>query len=90
MIVDIAEIAKSKNATIIAITSRSNSNLATLSNHVLTSVMNDKILFDAYNSTRMCHMAIVDMLLILISRQSDKSYYQISSEREEFLSKFKL
>ena len=90
MIVDIAEIAKSRNSTIIAITSFPKSHLASIADHVLISTSSDKILFDIYNTTRMCHMAIVDLLLILLSRCNDKKFYRTGTEREEFFSKFKL
>ena len=90
-IVDIAEIAKSKKSTIIAITGDPKSNLASIADYVLISTtINDKMLFDAYNATRMCHMAIIDLLLILLYRSNDKRFYQVRSEREEFLSKFML
>jgi len=90
MIVDIAEIAKSRNSTIIAITESTKSNLASIADYILLSATSYEVRFDAYNSTRMCHMAIIDLLLILLSRSDDKRFYKTSTERENFFSKFKL
>ena len=89
MIVDVAEIAKEKNAKIIALTSYLKSPLAKLSDFVLTSVTSEKIFFEAFSSTRMCHMAIIDLLLLLFSKDKKRNVYKYNSDREEYLAKYK-
>ncbi|MCP1224229.1 MurR/RpiR family transcriptional regulator [Sebaldella sp. S0638] len=89
MIVDVAEIAKEKGATIIAITSYLKSPLAKLADFVLTSVTSEKIFFEAFSSTRMCHMAIIDLLLLLFSKDEKRNVYKYNSDREEYLAKYK-
>lgn len=89
MILDIALIAKEKHVPSIAITSYSKSPLVKLVDFVLLSFTSEKILFEAISSTRMSHMAIIDMLLLLLSSDSDGGYLRYNSDREEFLAKYK-
>ncbi|HCM86061.1 MULTISPECIES: MurR/RpiR family transcriptional regulator [Enterococcus] len=89
MIVDIASIAKERNTPSIAITSYDKSPLVNLVEHVLLSFTSEKVYFEAISSTRMAHMAIIDMLLLLLSIDEDGKYHRYSSDREEFLAKYK-
>lgn len=89
MIVDIATIAKERKTPSIAITSYAKSPLVNLVDQVLLSFTSEKIYFEAISSTRMAHMAIIDMLLLLLSVDEDGKYHRYSSDREEFLAKYK-
>ncbi|MGG5315848.1 MurR/RpiR family transcriptional regulator [Enterococcus thailandicus] len=89
MILDIATIAKERNTPSIAITSYEKSPLVNLVDHLLLSYTSEKTYFEAVSSTRMAHLAIIDMLLLLLSVDEDGKYHRYSSDREEFLAKYK-
>ncbi|MGL5434972.1 MAG: SIS domain-containing protein [Lachnospiraceae bacterium] len=89
MILDIAEIAKARKTKIISVTSYLKSPLAKLSDIVLQSVNNDKISFQAFSSSRMCHVAIIDILNLLLIGNQDSESFKYNTNLEEYLSKYK-
>lgn len=89
MILDIANIAHQKAVPSIAITSYAKSPLVRLVDHVIMSFTNEKLRFEAISSTRMPQMTLIDMLILLISSDKSGNYKRYSSDREEYLAKYK-
>ncbi|MGX7197878.1 MurR/RpiR family transcriptional regulator [Enterococcus olivae] len=89
MILDIANIAKQKSVPSIAITSYAQSPLVQIVDYVIMSFTNEKLRFEAISSTRLPQVAIVDMLILLLSSDKEGNYKRYSTDREEYLAKYK-
>ncbi len=90
LINDICSIAKKQNVKIIAITSHKNSPLGKVANYVLSTINNTKLFFHAYSSSRLIHMAIIDLLVLLMLKNENSKSFKHNAEIEEYLSKYKV
>lgn len=89
LMLDIFNVVKQRGAQSVCVTNYIKSPLSKISTCQLTTAVSDKIFFEAFDSTRVTAMGIIDLLVLLFMHQ-DKSRYELYRSREEFLgSKFK-
>lgn len=89
MMLDIFSVAKKQHIPSICITSYVNSPVAQLCNHKLKFLSKERAFFEAFSSTKMNAMAVVDMLVLLVSQDREHNKLPYNSEREEILAKYK-
>lgn len=90
LISDIHSICKNNYVKIIAITSFPNSPLGKSADYILNTIDNTKVFFHAHSSSRLIHMAIIDLLTLLILKEEKSSAFKHNNQLEEYLSKFKI
>ena len=89
LMLDIFNVVKQRGAKSVCVTNYIKSPLSKISTCQLTTAVSDKIFFEAFDSTRVPAMGMIDMLVLLFMHQ-DKTRYELYRSREEFLgSKFK-
>jgi RpiR family transcriptional regulator, carbohydrate utilization regulator len=89
LMLDIFNVVRERKAKSICLTNYIKSPLSVLSTCQLTTAVSDKIFFEAFDSTRVPAMGIIDMLVLLFMHRH-KSSYEKYRTREEFLgSRFK-
>jgi transketolase len=89
LMVDIFKVVKERGAKSVCITNYIKSPLSKLSTHQLNTAVSDKIFFEAFDSTRVPAMGVIDMLVLLFMYKN-KAHYEKYRTREEFLgSRFK-
>ena len=89
MMLDVFSITKNMSVPSICITSFENSPVAQLCDHKLKFISTEHAFFEAFSSTKMNAMAVVDMLVLLVSQNGDNNTLPYNSEREEMLAKYK-
>lgn len=82
--VDIFKVVKERGAKSVCITNYIKSPLSKLSTHQLNTAVSDKIFFEAFDSTRVPAMGVIDMLVLLFMYKN-KAHYEKYRTREEFL-----
>ena len=90
LINDIYSIAKKQGTKIIAITSHKNSPLGKAADYVLNTINNTKLFFRAYSSSRLIHLAVIDLLVLLMLKNENSKTFKHNAEIEEYLSKYKV
>ncbi len=65
LMVDIFKVVKERGAKSVCITNYIKSPLSKLSTHQLNTAVSDKIFFEAFDSTRVPAMGVIDMLVLL-------------------------
>jgi RpiR family carbohydrate utilization transcriptional regulator len=89
MMLDVFEITQKRKIKSICITSYAKSPLAQLSDCTLHMVMTEKIFFEAFSSSRMMPMVVIDALLLLLSKNKTIDAYKHNSNCEQYLAKYK-
>lgn len=82
--IDIFRIARERDVKSISITNYAKSPLSKLSTCQIITAVSDKIFFEAFDSTRVPAMSIMDTLVLLFMHLN-KERYEMYREREEFL-----
>lgn len=90
MLLDVFTIAKQRRIPSICITGVANSPVAKLCNRTLRFVSMEKAFFEAFSSTKMNAMAVVDMLVMLVAQDKENNSLPYNSEREKVLAKYKV
>lgn len=82
--INIFRIARERDVKSISITNYAKSPLSKLAHCQITTAVSDKIFFEAFDSTRVPAMGVIDTLVLLFMHMN-KERYEMYREREEFL-----
>lgn len=81
-LVNLAQIAKNKNATVIGITNSENSPIATLSDYHITTATRERLFVEEYCFSRISAMTVIEIFYLMLFSSSNKSKLAIRKHEE--------